>query len=1265
MKTKLKKTFLVLLSVCMVMTMMPSAVFAAEGETKGSETENLMIISVDQNQAEQTGKSYRTIQDAVDYVEEQQLSGDNSDSWLIKVNAGEYDRFLVPHGVSDLTIQGQGDSTVISTLDGSSLDVEEGDKHNSDGQGIIIWGADITLKDLKITSGTETSDIWYASAVGTQDGMWGSSDEMDTSVNLENCTFEGQEAGYAFMPERSKFSVNGCRISDYEQAIYFACDNMVTLDCNITNNTITDCTYAIHGYYGGTSQGQTQAMAISGNTISGSSERFSVIAILDQSNRGSVKLDISDNTFSYTIIGGINQRKDGDVAQGSMEAVMNANTMQNHSFVADAYYYSVSEYGTAFYAPKQKGKIATWYADPTSEAGEPTLEQIEAALEDYGTAGQVIEINAPAQEIFTIAKNAIVVEDYVDAGDLKIEKTVADNDLDNTEFSFTVKLSREDGRQLNGRYDYIDADGNMQTVTLADGQFTVSMSSGESVTVKDLLPGTKYEVLEAENSRYDSEGENISGIITANETQTVSYTNTYNWQISKSKSATELAKQSDGTYTSDVTLSLPSAEEQLVSDVVFVLDESSCTEPVKEEVREMLNSLYAQIKDTGASIKIGAVQFRGEVTEFPLKELNESTKKEIASFMNSRPETGGSNMSAGLLAGKRMLDQDESVDNNRKYLILVSDGITYIWDDETTEAQENYGVNFANADAPNVPMLASPDSWNVKYGNQYVPNNWLVHLNMVSESLSNTIQNKSSIYKRNADITGEKFVSYSEKGSYVSSVDIALYKSYQIYQDISSEYRTYAVMAGEESDIVNYPFGPSFMEYLSNGEEVTFKTIQNDIYYLLDAGSRVEDYMGYVAGENGYNFNLVNDAESFTLKVGQEEHKAERIAENRYGFIVDTEIDDGYQFILNYVPGNLQDEEHFVWEINVPVSNFAPVQLTYTVKLTNPQTSSGTYGKYDEDGSEGYSSLYTNNSAVLYPVDSNGDTGVPESFAKPTVSYTVGGSTGGGGGGGTTPPKDPEDPPELNTDDHYAYVIGYPEDYRTGEATDDESLWPVKPQNNITRAEVATIFFRMLTDESRSDYWMQTNPYSDVESDMWYNNAISTLTNAGILTGYEDGSFRPNAPITRAEFAAMAARFSDVEYSGGNSFSDVSDNYWAARYIALAEYLGWINGYPDGTFRPAQNITRAESMTLVNAVLERTPDADHMLDDMITWPDNPEGTWYYEAVQEATNSHSYEREDNESPETWLEILEVRSWADLEKEWSDANSSDNPGDVMGN
>ncbi len=115
----------------------------------------------------------------------------------------------------------------------------------------------------------------------------------------------------------------------------------------------------------------------------------------------------------------------------------------------------------------------------------------------------------------------------------------------------------------------------------------------------------------------------------------------------------------------------------------------------------------------------------------------------------------------------------------------------------------------------------------------------------------------------------------------------------------------------------------------------------------------------------------------------------------------------------------------------------------------------------------------------------------------------------------------------------------------------------MKPQNNITRAEVATIFFRMLTDESRSEYWKQSNSYSDVDGEAWYNNAVSTLSNAGILTGYEDGSFRPNDPISRAEFATISARFSDVEFDGSNNFSDVPDSYWAAKYIALAEYLGW------------------------------------------------------------------------------------------------------------
>ena len=272
---------------------------------------------------------------------------------------------------------------------------------------------------------------------------------------------------------------------------------------------------------------------------------------------------------------------------------------------------------------------------------------------------------------------------------------------------------------------------------------------------------------------------------------------------------------------------------------------------------------------------------------------------------------------------------------------------------------------------------------------------------------------------------------------------------------------------------------------------------------------------------------------------------------------------------------------------------------------------------------------------------------MPENFYKPTVSYTI--SSGGGGGGGTTPSK-----PELEKEDHFAYIIGYPQDYQTGEATSDKSRWPVRPEDQIDREEVATIFFRLLTDDSRAEIWSKTNRYTDVSSGKWSNNAISTMSAGNIVNGYPDGTFGPDKTITRAEFAAIAARFDSSEYSGENKFSDVS-GHWAAEYINRAAEKGWITGYPDGTFRPDQYITRAEAMTLVNRVLNRRTHAEDMLEDMIKWPDNPEDAWYYEAVQEATNGHKYEKREN--PETeyekWTEIEDVRDWSALEKEWSEA------------
>ncbi|WP_051113187.1 InlB B-repeat-containing protein [Butyricicoccus pullicaecorum] len=240
--------------------------------------------------------------------------------------------------------------------------------------------------------------------------------------------------------------------------------------------------------------------------------------------------------------------------------------------------------------------------------------------------------------------------------------------------------------------------------------------------------------------------------------------------------------------------------------------------------------------------------------------------------------------------------------------------------------------------------------------------------------------------------------------------------------------------------------------------------------------------------------------------------------------------------------------------------------------------------------------------------------------------------------------------PWLNTEDHYAYIIGYAED------------GTVRPQSNITRAEVATIFFRLLTDEARDQFWSTSNNFSDVTADAWYNNAVSTMVNAGIIQGYEDGTFRPNNNITRAEFAAIASRFMSSGYDVEKDlFSDIA-SHWARESINDAAMTQWIHGYPDGTFLPNKAITRAEAVTLVNNVLQRKPDADHMLDSMIKWPDNMDtSAWYYEAIQEATNSHDYDLFEGAEYETWTALQENRDWAALEKDWLNAHRTG--GEVM--
>lgn len=789
------------------------------------------------------------------------------------------------------------------------------------------------------------------------------------------------------------------------------------------------------------------------------------------------------------------------------------------------------------------------------------------------------------------------------------------------------------------------------------------------------------------------------------------------WQVSKGKTATAL----DSNYNSTVTLSLPSAEKPLVSDVVFVLDKSTSA-TVENQALGMLKQLKEKATEDGATVKVGVVIFNKEahvtewkdlVTEYDA--IEEAIKQEISS---------GTNTHAGLLAAQEMLAADTDVEDSRKHMIFVSDGITYMFEEPAQAINSQQATNGEYA------IMAGNDCWGIRHydegGDQFIPNDWNTYLQDVESHLDEVKQYIQPYDNMNQD-------NHIPRGDteLPTTVDVALYKTAKLYHELGEKYHCYAVLG--DTGVTNYPWGPDFMTYLADGKEVSFADIQNDIYYLLAAGSQVVDIIGQ--GEdnkgNNYNFDVVN-LENMTITVGGVElnkvkiQSAEFPGRTTYGFFKGEIADGKYDFVVTYYPDGVADadgetREHFVWSINVPVGNFAPAQFSYDVHLTNPQTAKGEY------------KVETNVEAVLTPVDSNGTAGKPETFPVPELTYEVKGggsgedyryvnvtvvgkgdvdykcgdhkgtitekdgtelltldlfensmkfnmepasgwkldrievngkdvgkdleykmifdevtgdqmdidvkivfkekSDGGSGGGSHRPSNKPDKTPEaLNGDDHFDYVVGY-----------SDGL--VHPERNITRAEVASIFFRLLQDDVREKNLTDQNPFNDVFTDDWFNVAVSTMYDMDIVYGRDNNNFDPNAYITRAEFAAIAARFDSEGYSGENLFTDI-DGHWAANQINRAAEKGWISGYPDGTFGPDRYITRAEAVTMINRVLNRLPEsADALHEDMNVFPDNMDTTaWYYLAIQEATSSHEYEKDKDGVYETWTDVLPDRDWA---------------------
>lgn len=806
------------------------------------------------------------------------------------------------------------------------------------------------------------------------------------------------------------------------------------------------------------------------------------------------------------------------------------------------------------------------------------------------------------------------------------------------------------------------------------------------------------------------------------------------WDHSKDKTATEL----DNNFNSRVTLSLPSAEKELVSDVVFVLDKSSCKEDVTDNALKMLADLGASVKNTGAKIKVGAVQFAGRaVVSCGLTELTEEAIAEggvIEKGLTEPKISDGTNLQAGLLEAQKMLAADTDVEDSRKYVIVITDGLTrqFLAEDGTLMAIYN------GLDADGGRVWGSPSGWCVANGfgdGVYgIPGgDWDNYYAAVKEN----VEKDGNTYAHDYDAYGstpsgenipEPYVPQGETSlTHALCLDRAIYEADKVYSELeAANYHCYAVFA---DDSTTNKLGKAFVEYLNDGSVLDFDMIQNDIYYLLDAGSQVVDIVGQGKDNKGndYNFDVAN-LDNMTITVGGVELNKVKIRSDEfpgsttYGFFEGEIADGNYDFVVTYYPDGVADadgetREHFVWSINVPVGNFAPAQFSYDVHLTNPQKAKGEY------------KVETNVEAVLTPVDSNETEGSTETFPVPELTYEVkgGGSTtehlmtvivegkgnvvvkdvqtvgandtevveipfgvekqkfemeaadgwkldkvevtingktenlgdvdkyemdeslidgavlkavfvkdndgGSGGGGSHRPNNKPDETPEaLNGDDHFDYVVGY-----------SDGL--VHPERNITRAEVASIFFRLLQDDVREKNLTDQNPFNDVFTDDWFNVAVSTMYDMDIVYGRDNNNFDPNAYITRAEFAAIAARFDSEGYSGENLFTDI-DGHWAANQINRAAEKGWISGYPDGTFGPDRYITRAEAVTMINRVLNRLPEsADALHEDMNVFPDNMDTTaWYYLAIQEATSSHEYEKDKDGVYETWTDVLPDRDWA---------------------
>ena len=464
---------------------------------------------------------------------------------------------------------------------------------------------------------------------------------------------------------------------------------------------------------------------------------------------------------------------------------------------------------------------------------------------------------------------------------------------------------------------------------------------------------------------------------------------------------------------------MPAAETTPVTDVVFVLDRSSSAGSARQEISDMMDNLLEITNHSDAVINIGVVNFWYKADSgIALTALTDDSITSIKAAIREN-NLSGTNIEAGIDAAVAMLDASTTPDENQ-YMVLVTDGISHSWNGPDGSPMTTWGQG--NADGTVIHGGTSPyiyfDTDKPDFDTVY---NTSASDEKLSDIYDVPVFDENGNELTNADIR-DKYIKVDEYAKYYSSVEKGVYQAAHAYAQAASKYKCINLYWNVSDD---FPLATEFMQWtatqgkcynITDNLSGAFDDVERDITYVVDAGSSVIDVIGEGTDNmgNNYNFDFV-DIDSLT--VGNETLAVHHQEGSNVYFFGD-EKDGMYPFVLTYYPNGLgvsamstEQEtvvagELFVWEINVPITVDRPVQLTYTVKLINPQTADGTYGQYDADGSEHYEGLCTNNSAVLFPVDSNGNVGEKEVFPKPTVSYTV------DNGKPVNPPADPEPTPD-------------------------------------------------------------------------------------------------------------------------------------------------------------------------------------------------------------------------------------------------------------